>query len=60
MKQTRGTFQKSLPTRRGHKPIDGKTAAYVCSNYECRLPTDDPARMLELIREGRDPEKVSE
>ena len=43
-----------------HKPIDGKTAAYVCSNYECRLPTDDPARMLELIREGRGPEKVSE
>ena len=40
------------PYARGHKPLDGKTAAYVCSNYECRLPTDDPARMLELVREA--------
>ena len=40
------------PYARGHEPLDGKPAAYVCSNYECRLPTDDPARMLELIREA--------
>lgn len=34
--------------------LDGKAAAYVCSNYECRLPTDDPARMLELVREAEE------
>ena len=42
------------PYTRAHKPIDGKAAAYVCSNYECRLPTDDPARMLDLIREAEE------
>ena len=40
------------PYTQNHKPLDGKAAAYVCSNYECRLPVDDPARMLELIREA--------
>ena len=46
------------PYTRSHEPLGGKTAAYVCSNYECRLPTDDPARMLELIREGKNLGKV--
>ena len=43
-----------------HTPLNGKTAAYVCSNYQCRLPTDDPVRMLELIREGKSFNKVPE
>jgi uncharacterized protein YyaL (SSP411 family) len=29
--------------------IDGKATAYVCSNFHCRLPTTDPARMLTLL-----------
>lgn len=48
------------PYTRGHEPLNGKTAAHVCSNYECRLPTDDPARMLELIRQGQSSGKASE
>ncbi len=41
------------PYTRGYSSLDGKAAAYVCSNYECQLPTDDPQRMLSLIEEGR-------
>ena len=51
-------ISRIAPYTQGHSPIDGKTAAYICSNYECRLPTDDPARMLELIREGKSIDKV--
>ncbi len=42
-----------------HGPIDGKPAAYVCSNYECGLPTSDPVRMLELLRGARGNPKKS-
>ncbi len=41
------------PYARNHGTLDGKAAAYVCSNYECQLPTDDPLRMLSLIREAK-------
>ncbi|MCY3985630.1 MAG: thioredoxin domain-containing protein [Candidatus Dadabacteria bacterium] len=38
------------PYTQNHKSLDGKATAYVCSNYQCHLPTDDPQRMLSLIR----------
>jgi len=53
-------ISRIAPYTRGHTSINGKAAAYVCSNYECRLPTDDPVRMLELIGEGRSSEKAYE
>lgn len=51
-------ISRIAPYTQVHSPINGKTAAYICSNYECRLPTDDPVRMLELIREGKSIDKV--
>jgi hypothetical protein len=30
--------------------IDGKATAYVCRNFQCSLPTTDPASMLELFK----------
>ncbi len=27
-------------------PLDGTATAYVCQNYECKLPTTDPAQMV--------------
>ena len=29
--------------------IDGKATAYVCLNYNCKLPTIDSGKMLELL-----------
>ena len=31
-------------------PIRGRATAYVCTNYNCKLPTNDPAAMLKLMR----------
>ncbi len=46
-------ISRIAPYTRSHSPINGKTTGYVCSNYECRLPTNDPARVLELIGEAK-------
>ncbi|MFC1835138.1 thioredoxin domain-containing protein [Thermodesulfobacteriota bacterium] len=32
------------------EPVDGKTTAYVCRNFQCEFPTTDPAQMLELLK----------
>jgi len=31
------------------KPLTGKATAYVCENYVCQLPTDDPATLEKLL-----------
>lgn len=40
-------------------PIDGKTAAYVCVDYECSLPVGSAERMLELVGKAQNPRKIS-
>jgi len=40
------------PFTKFHTPMGGKTTAHVCVNHNCRLPTTDPERMLELMGEG--------
>jgi len=30
-------------------PIEGKTTAYVCQNYECQLPTTEVNEMLKML-----------
>jgi len=30
-------------------PIEGKTTAYVCQNYECQLPTTETSEMLRML-----------
>ena len=34
---------------RGQSTLGGKATAYVCLNYECKLPTTDIVKMLELL-----------
>ena len=31
-------------------PVEGKAAAYVCENFVCQLPVNDPAKLRELLR----------
>ena len=31
--------------------IDGKAAAYVCRDYSCKMPTNDPKQMLTILKE---------
>jgi uncharacterized protein len=33
--------------------VGGRPTAYVCRNYECKLPTNDPAKMLQLLSAER-------
>jgi hypothetical protein len=37
------------PFVRSHSGINGRATAYVCTNYTCALPTNDPQKMLELL-----------
>jgi uncharacterized protein YyaL (SSP411 family) len=37
------------PLLEGRGQIDGRATAYVCENYACKLPTDDPAKLRELL-----------
>jgi uncharacterized protein YyaL (SSP411 family) len=30
--------------------LHGKTTAYVCENYACKLPTADPGKFAQLLR----------
>ena len=38
---------KIAPYTEAQRPIGGKATAYVCTNYMCRLPVTDPARVWE-------------
>ncbi|MGV3531016.1 MAG: thioredoxin domain-containing protein, partial [Chthoniobacteraceae bacterium] len=31
-------------------PLAGKSAAYVCEDFVCQLPTSDPAKLKELLK----------
>lgn len=34
-----------------HSSVDNKATAYVCRNYQCKLPTTDICKMLEMLDE---------
>ena len=42
-----------LPAVAGMTPREGKTMAYVCENYACDLPTNDPAKLGRLLDQPR-------
>jgi uncharacterized protein YyaL (SSP411 family) len=41
--------QKLVPLLAGKKSMSGKPAAYVCKNFACSAPTEDPKTLQELI-----------
>jgi uncharacterized protein YyaL (SSP411 family) len=47
------------PFTKAQRAIDGKPTAYVCTNHLCRLPTNDPEKVRELLDE-HDQERTAE
>ncbi len=48
-----GAFlEEKLEALRGMKRLRGKPTAYVCENFSCQEPVNDPARLRELLSVG--------
>ncbi|MGI9553721.1 MAG: thioredoxin domain-containing protein, partial [Thermodesulfobacteriota bacterium] len=43
-------LEKIAPYTKAQGEINSKATAYVCENFVCKLPTNDPDKMLELIK----------
>jgi hypothetical protein len=43
-------LEEKLEALRGMKPIEGKSAAYVCENFTCKAPVTDPEVLADLLR----------
>jgi uncharacterized protein YyaL (SSP411 family) len=39
----------AVPVLASQLPIDGKTTAYVCRDFQCSAPTTDPEKMINLL-----------
>jgi len=52
--KARARLAKHMPFVRGVRPIEGKPAAYICLNYACELPTNDPRTAADIL-DGKDP-----
>jgi hypothetical protein len=48
-KSAKPDIETIAPFVKSHPLINGKATAYVCTNYTCALPTNDPQKMLELL-----------
>jgi uncharacterized protein len=52
-------IRKLAPFTENYASIDGKAAAYVCRDFQCKLPTTDPAKLAELLDEATKAEPSS-
>jgi len=44
-------IEKLAPFTKGQKALDGKVTAYVCENFQCNLPSNDPATVNDLLNQ---------
>ena len=49
--QSGATIRKLAPFTKAYAPVEGKAAAYVCQDFTCQLPTTDPRKLAELLKE---------
>jgi uncharacterized protein YyaL (SSP411 family) len=52
-------LRRLAPFTEHYASIDGRAAAYVCRDFQCKLPTTDPAKLAELLEEAIKPEPSS-
>jgi len=45
-------IRKLAPFAKAYEPVEGKAAAYVCQDFTCQLPTTDPEKLTELLKEA--------
>jgi uncharacterized protein YyaL (SSP411 family) len=48
--ETRGALAERLPALAGMEALNGKTTAYVCENYACKLPVTEVSAFIELLK----------
>jgi len=47
--ETAPDIEAIAPFVQSHLAVNGQATAYVCTNFTCALPTNDPQKMLELL-----------
>jgi hypothetical protein len=45
-------IRKLAPFAKAYAPVEGNAAAYVCQDFSCQLPTTDPEKLAELLKEA--------
>ncbi len=45
-------IRRLVPFAGAYETVDGQAAAYVCRNFQCKLPTTDPAKLAEMLEEA--------
>ncbi len=51
-KEQSQTITELAPFSKYHEPFGGKATAHVCVDHNCRLPTTDVSKMIELLGEN--------
>ncbi|HEX7518348.1 MAG TPA: thioredoxin domain-containing protein [Chthoniobacterales bacterium] len=42
-------LEEKIEALRAMKPVDGKSVAYICENFTCQAPVNDPAALRKLL-----------
>jgi uncharacterized protein len=42
-------LEEKIEALRAMKPVDGKSVAYICENFACQAPVNDPAALRKLL-----------